>query len=362
MQIDYKKIIVGSDLPLYKNNYFIPNAKIIFDTTNGYPLLEEVNLGRLNSYNTRFDLFKSEKLKMFRALHSAITSVNLPEGVQVENYYLPETVYDLALTKANKLTDILTIEPYANASGEWPKGLYMEGITNYLNDNISSIPINSLNTNFQSIYLNDDSFGIKSYKLLDTVVKIKQRVIEEFADDVNYSKSLSINMANIDWSPYERLEKDANRFSDVQYFELTNHYVFKTYSFSTEEKWRKDCLNGKIFKKNYEPSNSPITDLSLLDLFIDSYTGVISGDHFHNSTGNNNTLPYLSGIMYVNNSESNPIDEVEIKNYYNKYYPGLEIYVANVTKSITVNYIEIRSTGEEYIWETQKYSTTEGLT
>jgi hypothetical protein len=84
-------MLIGSDLDGYKN-WFFKEGKIVFDTTEGYPLLKEVNLSNLERYAMEFDLSHSEKLENFRALKSGITGVKFASGVQLKNCYLPRNV------------------------------------------------------------------------------------------------------------------------------------------------------------------------------------------------------------------------------------------------------------------------------
>jgi hypothetical protein len=55
-----------------------------------------------------------------------------------------------------------------------------------------------LATNIHTISFDTDGFGTDSYELLDGLINIKELI----KDSENYSAKLSINMLNVDWSPY----------------------------------------------------------------------------------------------------------------------------------------------------------------
>lgn len=348
------RLLVGSDLEGYRNDLFIPGGNIIFDTTIGYPLLEYINFSKLANYVGALDFSKSEKLSTFRGLGSGITGLKLADGVQLHTCYLPASVTAISFTQANELSNILDDTP-VSIDGEWEQGLYIEGLTNKLHLNDYS----NTTTNITSLYLDGGKLGTESYRLLHTLIKIKQAMFAN--SDASLNKNLSVHLTDVAWCPYVVVESGANHDDNITYYQLTDHYTFIPYMFSTNKQWNQDTLNGKIYELIGTPNTSPITDLSLLDTFIDSANGVIDGDWFHDLTGNFGTMPYLSGAMYVNNDSDHPISEVDIKNKYNKYYPDLKIYVNNVTTALTVNYIEVKNaeSGEEYIWDVQKYSKTD---
>ena len=157
--------------------------------------------------------------------------------------------------------------------------------------------------------------------------------------DAKYNRNFYINMENVKWSPYSLVEVDSVHSGISSYFTLTDHYTFEPYSYDSDA-WAVDLLNERVFIKDLTVTN-PITDLSLLDTFIESYLDQ-THNYFRdtNTYATGNTLAYISGSLYVNNSAENKIDESQLKNYYNYYYPDLHIYVANVEEAYTVKYIE----------------------
>ena len=348
------KLTLGSDLENYKNNFFKKDAKIVFDITNGYPLLQDANFSKLSAFSSTLDFTHSEKLKVFRALDSGLLGIDFADGVQLTTCYLPATVTSLKFVKAHELTNLLETKPYKDLSTDvWPKGLYIEGLTNRLNEDEFD---SNVSTNINSYYLVGGGFGTESYRLLYTLAKMKKKMIESTNESI--SKDFSVHATELEWSPYVIVDPGTDYNGTKTYYQLTDHYTFVEYNYSTIKQWNADTLNGKVFIQAYDPTISPITSLDLLNIFIDSHLGNIEGDYFHDATGNSGTLPYLSGSIYVNNTSSNPVNEVAIKNHYNKYYPDLKIYVNKVSEALTINYVEVKnaSSGEEYIWETQKYN------
>ena len=341
------KLYVGSDLEGYENKYFT-EGKFAFD--NNYPLLEDINFTKLAYWVNELDFSNSTKLKIFRALGSGVPGVKFADGVQLDTCYLPKCIKNLRFIEANSLTNLLEIKPNYNYENEsWPQGLYVEGLTNYLDeDKIAEASNDDLVTNITSFYMVGGKLGVQSYKLLKALTLIKQKI--HLSTDPNVSKDLSIHMTDVQWSPYQRIESGDSYNQSITYYRLTDHYTFESYIPSSNAQWNKDTLNGKIYKRTFAIDNNyPITDLSLLDTFIENVD-----DYFHDSSSNSNTRPYLSGSIYINNST--PIDEAIIKNYYNMYYPNLNIYVKNVTPALTINYVEIKDNGQEFVWETQKFA------
>lgn len=349
-------ILLGSDLENYKNDFFTADAKIVFDETDGYPLLREANFSRLTKFNDVVNLFNSDKLENFRALESSITELQVPAGVQLSTCYLPKTVNEINFTEAKMLTKILTSYPYKDSKTGWPEGLYIEGLTNKLNViNDSTTTPNDLAVDINTFYLDGGSLGTDAYKLLNGLVNIKVRMGEDWDSNTDLNRKLSINALNMSWSPYTRLEAGTPYDNDAIYYKATDQYTFELYSFSNSKQWDKDTLNGLVYSESYDSTTSPITDLSLLDKLIESYEN--DGNFYGTVEG---TIAYVSGDIYVNNTASTPVKEVDIQNKYLKYYPELNIHAAYTSPAITVNYYEEAESGALTQWGPQKYSMPTG--
>lgn len=342
-------ILVGSDLDNYKNNFYKAEAKIIFDEDNGYPLLKEANFSKLDKFSTAVNLFNSTKLENFRALDSKITELKVPAGVQLKNCYLPSSINEINFVEAQQLNNILRARPYKDSKTGWPEGLYIEGLTNKLDViQSASTSYRDVATGINKIYLDGGFLGTDAYELLEGLVNIKLRMDEDWLDN-NLNKKLSVNALNMNWSPFRRLEAGTPYDADMKYYKSTDSYELIEYSYNGTKNWEKDTLNGLIYEQIYDPTTSPITDLTLLDNLIDGYNG-----NFYGTV--EGTIAYVSGDIYVNNTADNPIKEVDIQNKYLVAYPELTIHAAHTAPAITVNYYEESEDGMLTQWGPQKYS------
>lgn len=343
-------MLLGSDLENYKNNFFKADAKIVFDETDGYPLLREANFSKLNRFSKVVNLFKSDKLENFRALGSSITELQVPKGVQLKICYLPKTINEINFTEAKQLTKILRYYPYKDSKTGWPEGLYIEGLTNKLSViNDSSTTPNDVAVGINTFYLDGGFLGTDAYEILEGLVDIKLRMDADWINNTNLNKKLSVNALNMNWSPFEKLEAGTPYDAEEKYFKTTDSYELVEYIYGGTKDWEKNTLNGLIYKQVYEPTTSPITDLSLLDKLIDGYNG-----NFYGTV--EGTIAYVSGDIYVNNTEDTPIKEVDIQNKYLAAYPELTIHAAHTAPAITVNYYEESDDGMLTQWGPQKYS------
>ena len=343
-------MLLGSDLENYKNNFFKADAKIVFDETDGYPLLREANFSKLNRFNKVVNLFKSDKLENFRALGSGITELQVPKGVQLKICYLPKTINEINFTEAKQLTKILRYYPYKDSKTGWPEGLYIEGLTNKLSIiNDASTTPNDVATGINTFYLDGGFLGTDAYEMLEGLVDIKLRMDADWINQTDLNKKLSVNALNMNWSPFEKLEAGTPHSSEEKYFKTTDQYELVEYIYDGFKNWEKNTLNGLIYKQVYEPTVSPITDLSLLDKLIDGYDG-----NFYGTV--EGTIAYVSGDIYVNNTADTPIKEVDIQNKYLAAYPELTIHAAYTAPAITVNYYEESEDGVLTQWGPQKYS------
>ena len=162
-----------------------------------------------------------------------------------------------------------------------------------------------------------------------------------------YSKELRINMERVKWSPYRLVADGEEALDDAVYVLKTEHYTFEPYTI--DENWANYTLNGRIYEYDATAAKETITNLDMLDKFIDSY---LSDENYFRSTveypDRRKTIPYISGDIFVNNDSNHLISESEIKNVYNNlYFPDLNIFVNNVIKSYTAKFVEVLDTGVE---------------
>lgn len=393
-----KELIVGSEVDGYKNELMKDNMFTLDDaasSANAKPLLETVVLSKLGTLTSSQDVSGSEKLKTFRALGTNIGGVKLAEGTQIETLYLPSSISQFSLVEPLNLDTVLTSKPvgtevnayrpikltidtyetnkyyvegkngYELDSGafssskvyyevyktlDFPKGLYIEGLTN------AEVTDNSV-TKINEINLVGGNMNYSSYNLVKKLVDIKLKMeANESLDTSVYNKVLRVNLEDMTWTPYRLVEYGETYSSVATYVKKTDNYTYESYISSVN--WDNDTLNGRIYEVDTsigEDVLNSITDLSLLDTFIDSYN---SENNWIRSTDekDSNTIPYVSGMMFVNNSVA--IDEDTIKNVYGEYFPDLTIYAKKVNKSYTAKFVEILDSGVEKEWGVLKFPTT----
>ena len=169
--------------------------------------------------------------------------------------------------------------------------------------------------------------------------------------------------------------------ASATYVQKTDHYTFEPYTFVSEENWDRGTLNSRIYQYDADKAANinVITNLDMLDDLIASY---LSADNFFYSTqqiatGKRiNTLPYITGNVFINNDAANPISESKLQNYYKNNttvkvspvydtsgnlhgyqvdengeyfstFPLLNIFVANAKVAYVTKYIDVQTTGIE---------------
>ena len=379
-----KDLYLGNDTVGYKNllmnnSSFKPDdsAKDAYGNTNpnAKTLLETVVLSNLSGLTGTLDFSGSEKLRTFRALGTGLASVTLADGVQIETLYLPQTVTTLILKEPTELTQLLTTRPVADSEGKYPKGLYIEGLTTQIDDYTNA------KTFIDTINIVGGNMGYNSYIITEQAMKIKKAMQANAALESNYSKRLAINLENVDWTPYRLVESGEVYDASATYVQKTDHYTFEPYTFVSEENWDRGTLNSRIYQYDADKAANinVITNLDMLDDLIASY---LSADNFFYSTqqiatGKRvNTLPYITGNVFINNDASNPISESKLQNYYKNNttvkvspiydaggnlhgyqvdengeyfstFPLLNIFVANAKIAYVTKYIDVQTTGIE---------------
>lgn len=358
--IRLKELILGNENPGYKNtrlnnsNFFLDaGAKTATGATNpqAKPLLETIVLTNLSAFDAEMDISGSEKLKTCRALGTNLTGMTFADGVQLETLYLPNTISYFNLTEPVALKGLLSTRPEADENGKFPTGLYLQGLTDTEVTDDTAILLTSLNI------IGGKELYYDSYRIVDKAVKIKEKMQARADLPEKYDKSLKINLENIQWSPYRQVEYGEISSAEATYYRLLDNYTFTPYT--PDLSWDSYTLNGKIYEYTASlltNNANLITDLSLLDKFIVSYNSAENYFQSVNEYGGANTIPYLSGDIFINNTSSNPISEYELKNTYKDiYFPDLNIFVNNVEPAYTAKFIQVQDNGQETEWDIHKY-------
>lgn len=356
-----KSLLLGNNHPDFFNysmNY--PNFDASSDSAYGKPLLEKVNLDNVRLTDSAgkftFDFSSSEKLKHFEALGSNTTGVTFAAGVALDTLYLPDTVSILKLVEARKLNNLITELPMPKDEEEFfawnpdeHKGLYVEGLTNLINEEtIDSGKYSNINI----YHLNGGNLGYGSYRLLNTLYKLKNTPT---ANAQNADK-LAVTLTDVNWNAYEKLvEGDTYDVSKYSYYLDNRHYELVEYAWKDSEEFNKYILDGRLYKlaKNAEIPNY----IQNIDLLLN----IAESNNFSNTNAENSEIPIVTGIMHVNNSDK--YEESYIKNELLKDYPNLQIFCKEITKARSANFIMVDDvTGAEKLVATQKIAVNSGKT
>ena len=328
------KIQLGNSNDNYDNNVFPVSS--ISAATSGKYLLKLFDITNIENINTNINLSDSVKLETFKAIGSKITGASFADGVNLQYLYLPDTINSLELINASNLTRIIydpnDLKEWSEEQNEWvdTKGLYID---NVIQTNVNGKQETSINT----INIKGGNLKLYSYELLEKIVDAIQDM-NTLEDDSN---TLAINMENVHWTPYTQLGEGATRESNKIYKYATNNYSFVDYTNTNPDQWNKDILNGRVYEYNTSPINAP-SNLSLLDTFIEQKKENSMPKHFTNITSTAiKNLPFISGELYIDNSNSNLISEADIANKYNVIFPNLSIKAANIKNAYRARFVRV---------------------
>lgn len=295
-------------------------------SASGMPLLKEVNFCNITVSSKAggtpsLDLSLSEKLENFRATGSNLTDVSFAPGVALNTLYLPPSITKLDLTEARLLNKVIeTYEvPKKNAAGEIEAkpGLYIQNLTDLAEDS-------DVITNVTHFSIVGDYFGYDSYKLINKYYKNRLK---------DTSLHTKIKLTDVKWSPYIQLIKGDKYESGKTYKKDNGHYGLADYVYDVTT-FDYDVANGEIYLLDTSYTEEQINSISNIDLlndFIDK--ALLIG------TGENSTVPELTGIMYVKNTAATAVDELTIKNKIVKNFPKLNIFFEHVTPATSGKFI-----------------------
>lgn len=305
------------------------------------------------------DVRSPGKLQEFRALGTYLSSVLFAEGAPLKIVHLPSSIERIIFIQNKDLTKILTSTPvvadmiddelvYRDASTY--EGLYIAGVTDYQDSEQNrgkGSPVNEID-------IEGDAMGYDSYKILRNVVLQK--------NGSGKGNRLSIKMTEVNWTPYLQVEYGESKSNDIDYYWLTDHSTYEPYSHEDSE-WENDTLNGRVYTLDENAQKSIITDLSLLQIFLDDYanTEASSINQFTNNVStevSNKTYPALSGQLFVANGDAETgISETDLSNIYATAWPNLVIRAEKIEKSFLTKYVEIDpNSGKEIVLDNKAFS------
>ena len=283
---------------------------------SGMPLLKEVNMCnmQINTGTPVLDLTSCEKLENFRATGSNYTNIRFAEGVALNTAYLPVSVTALELTEARLLRNLVTnyIGPTRDKEGNLhiAPGLYLEGM------------FESNTTNITTLSIIGGSLGYDSYTLLKKYYDIRS---SQTANKCN------VQLTNVEWSPYVQVAADDIYDDEAIYYKDNGHYGLVEYEYNVMT-WPVSIANGEIYKLNTAIAAETINQISDISMFE-----WMMRDDTHFVKNNNNNIPEISGIIYVNNTTA--VDEYYIRNTVQPKYPDLKFFFASVNKAYTARFL-----------------------
>lgn len=364
------ELVLGSDVAGYKNGNLVSiTLADAADTVespneNAKTLLKKVVLTGLTNIkpeNAYIEMRGSSKLEEFRALNTNITGCGIATGAPIEILHLPSSIDTLVLNTNYNLTNVIT-EKLANDIPNSPTatGLYIEKLTDEIDRSLSlseaTASASTSSFGLSTIEIKNDYLGYDSYQLIKTALAKKIAL-----STATSKKGLKIRCENVVWTPYEVLDSAAEISDEITYYYLNDHYQYVEIDPNTDEKdFAEKRLNSLIFTKNEDKDETQIQSMEMIDTFIDAYKAAVNTNpQFQDSTYSAN-VPYLSGEIYIDNSNENTISELEVQEY-NSYYPSLDIRVANIEKNYTIKFVQVDDvTGLTKIYLVQKASNCKG--
>lgn len=284
------------------------------------PLLKEANFCNITlSNDTTLPLTASEKLEDFRATGmSGLDGVNFADGVALHTLYLPSCIKSLKLNEAKMLTNVIKDykPPEKNSNGELTaeRGLYLEGLF----EGNSSIALSTIN-------LQGGSLGYGSHAILRQYCELKK------------TTGGNITMTNVDWCPYSLMTEGSiyDSTKENYYFIDNGHYGFEPFIWKNEQDFKAKIANQELYCNDKNLSQDIINSVNIDTLtLLKNFT--LTTTPFKDASGIK--YPEFSGIIYINNDDEQ-INELDIPNILQKYYPNMKFFFSNVKKVYSAKFV-----------------------
>lgn len=348
---------LGNDTPGYANkNLESDQLKLESGADNSQPkqLLNYLDLSNLSGLNKGLDISGCVKLETFKGLGTNIPTVAFPKGNILKAIYLPKTINTIELIEPQALTSLITNRnsiALGNIEDENyipTQGLYIEGLTDILDNEITSTTITPIST----FSIENSLLKYDTYKMLKKLYDIKRVMQQNWNNEYAslYSKTLRISVKNVDWTPYKKVEVGTVHTNEQYYYRKVD-MTYATYEYSNDAQWNDDLINLGIYTK--DSIANPITDLAMIRDFIDqkNNSNISAQEYYFRSifeqTGKK-VLPEFTGNIHINNTSNNPISEFDLWNVYSIEYPELTITAEYIDPCYSAQFKE-RDANNNYI-------------
>ena len=405
-----RELRLGNDHKDYFNNRMSKEENLVLGSSEGSSLAKQLlsylDLTNLRQYTGNIDVGGCIKLETLKCLGTQASSVVLPKGSIFHTVYLPETIQALLLLAPQNLTEVIHdnslvgYDARINNNGIEHPGLYIANITDAIkiNDNGVYTYTPPAKTSIGDFRTDSTKLKFETYVLLKMLTETRWNEYQ-----TNTNKTLLINMQNVEWTPYKRLEIDADYASyagqslyypaddqtfatyavsdfitggdiddakwiaalkstgvyikdnlekydllgtgatynsTIQYYTKNNDTgEYERYTYNSGT-WAEDLLKKHVYRKI--TIQNPITDLSLLQYY--TVTDVLH-NCLKDTDTSRNKIPTITGAMHVNNTESTKLDEYELYNTYKLAFPNLEITADYINPCNRTKFIEYASDG-----------------
>ena len=247
------------------------------------------------------------------------------------------------LTEARSLSGIIKKynAPTAETLSTWTpqRGIYLAGITDITNDQLSNA--DAVNNNINKIEILGGNMNYDSYTILKKLYDIK-----EAQSSANNLGRLDIALTGVHWTPYTMLEKgyQYNEEEASRYYIDNGHYQLIPYAeYNSEFSWETNIANKSVYIKdaNIEKDTHPhheiyMSELTSTKLFEDLAENTEFVE-YHSPDETGNEVPRITGDVFINNDTE--IDEGWIRNTLQAWYPELRIFVKTVKKAYSAQFI-----------------------
>ena len=328
---DGEKVI--NNAMTWKNGYLnqpsIPAGK----GSSGMPLLKEANFCNITiqagGSDPTLDLSTCEKLANFRATGSNLAQVTFADGVALDTLYLPSSITNLSLVEANLLDKVLKtyVTPTTLATGNLlaEKGIYIEGFF----DNKGSTALKNLN-------IEGGSLGYGSFDIFEKFYNLRKGTANN-----------RLTMTDVEWCPYIQVIEGDTYDSNLKYFVDDEHYGLSEYTYISDSAFKGAITRGELYYlDDIADAASKNTD-GTYKIKSSAYTIIdnLRTDTNFRSVENANNPTTLSGIVYIDNSDGESVDEATIANIMQPAYPNMRFFLTNVIQAYSAKFVVLNADG-----------------
>jgi len=151
-----------------------------------------------------------------------------------------------------------------------------------------------------------------------------------------------LTLTDINWCPFVQVVDGDIYDKNIKYYQDNGHYGLNEYSYVNDTQFKAAIVRGELYYKD-ETLAQKAKDINLTS--YNKIKNLINDTAHFTSFDNDKVHAELSGIIYIDNTDEDKVDEYELSNVITQAYPQLKVFMSNVKEAYSAQFVVLNDDG-----------------